>query len=118
MTWPSAEGLRRQEVSIILNDTDGSIKAIMDSTDIHKRPVVLYQYFAGIALSDKFIVFEGVITSPIQWSEGDRTVKFNAVSRLEAMEIGFSADQGQFPFIPQAMVGQAWPIIFGTPFRC
>ena len=105
-----------QEVSVTLDDTDGTIKAIMDAHDIHKRAVSVYQYFAGLALTDMFLIFEGVITSPIQWNEGDRTVKFSIVSRLEAQEIGFSADQGQFPFIPKNLVGKAWPIIFGTSF--
>lgn len=109
-------GSNSQEVALKLDDTDGTIKAIMGQHDIHKRAVKVYQWFAGLDLSDRFLVFEGIITSPIQWNEGDRTVGFNIVSRLEAQEIGFSADQGQFAFIPKDMVGKAWPIIFGKCF--
>lgn len=105
-----------QEISISLDDTDGSIKSILDNHDVHQRNVWVYQYFAGLDLTDKFLIFQGKLSSPIQWNEGDRTVKFNVISQLEDQEIGFSAEQGQFPFIPKDMVGRAWPIVFGRVF--
>jgi len=105
-----------QEISVVLDDTDGTLKAIMDSNDIHQRNVAVYQYFAGLDLSDKFLLFNGKISTPIAWNEGDRTLSFNVVSQIEDQEIGFSAEQGQFDFIPKDLVGQAWPIIFGKCF--
>ena len=63
-----------QELSITLDDTDGTIKAIFDSHDIHKRSARVYQYFDGLDLADKFLLFSGVVTSPITWNERDRTV--------------------------------------------
>ena len=105
-----------QEISISLDDTDGTIKSILDHHDVHQRNVWVYQYFAGLDLTDKFLIFQGKLSSPIQWNEGDRTVKFSVISQLEDQEIGFSAEQGQFAFIPKDMVGRAWPIIFGRVF--
>lgn len=102
-----------QEISITLDDTDGSIKAIMDTHDIHQRNVRVYQWFDGLALSDRFLVFSGKISSPVIWSEKDRTVSFSLVSQLEDQEIGFSAEEGQFPYLPKDLVGKAWPMIFG-----
>jgi hypothetical protein len=105
-----------QEIAITLDDTDGALKKIFDAYDIHKRPVRLYQWFTGLALSDKFLVFSGKINTPASWNERDRTVKFSAVSQIEDKEIGFSADEGQFPFIPADLVGKAWPMVFGLAY--
>lgn len=107
-----------QELTVTLDDTDGSLKAIFDTHDIHKRPARVYQYFSSLAIEDKFLLFAGKISSPIMWNEKDRTVKFSIISQLENLEVGFSAEEGQFPFLPADMVGKAWPLIFGTVLNC
>ena len=103
-----------QELAITLDDTDGSVKAIFDRQDVHKRPARVYQYFSGLDLADKFLLFSGKINTPISWSERDRTVKFTILSQLEDLEIGFSAEEGQFPYLPSDLVGKTWPMVFGT----
>ncbi len=108
-------GGQSQAIDVTLDDADGSIKAILDSNDIHKRPCKLYQWFDGLDLSERFLVFQGQISSPITWSEGDRTVSFTLISKLEDREIGFSAEEGAFAEIPETLVGEPWPMIFGTP---
>jgi len=107
-----------QELAVTLDDTDGTIKAIFDSHDVHKRTARVYQYFTGLDLTDKFLLFSGKISSPISWSERDRTVKFTILSQLEDKEIGFSAEEGQFPYLPADMVGKAWPMLFGKVVNC
>ncbi len=104
-----------QEITVVLDDTNGEIKGIMDENDIHKRDVWVYQYFDGMNLSDKFLLFKGEINSPISWNEGDRTVTITIVSQLEDKEVGFSPEEGQFPNIPKDLIGKTWPSIFGTP---
>jgi len=103
-----------QSLDVTLDDTDGTIKAIFDGYDIHKRDARVYQWFDGLDLSDKFLLFSGKISSPVTWNERDRTVKFTIISQLEDKEIGFSAEEGQFPYLPADLVGKAWPMIFGT----
>lgn len=103
-----------QEISITLDDTDGTIKAILDTNDIHKRSARVYQWFDGMDLADKFLLFAGKISSPIKWSERDRSVGFTIISQLEDKEIGFSAEEGEFPWIPKDLIDKAWPMIFGT----
>ena len=44
-----------QEITVTLDDTDGSIKIIMDNNDIHLRNVWVYQWFEELALADKFL---------------------------------------------------------------
>jgi len=107
-----------QELAVTLDDTDGTIKAIFDAHDVHKRTARVYQHFTGLDLSDKFLLFSGKVSSPIIWSERDRTVRFTILSQLEDKEIGFSAEEGQFPYLPADMVGKAWPMIFGKVVNC
>ncbi len=103
-----------QEISVTLDDTDGGLKAILDANDIHQRSVWVYQYFEGMDISHKFLLFKGLISSPITYSEGERKLSFNVVSKLEDKEIGFSADDGQFAFVADELIGRAWPMDFGT----
>jgi len=102
-----------QEISITLDDTDGTIKAILNTHDVHKRSARVYQWFDGMDLADKFLLFAGKVSSPVVWNERDRTVSFTIISQLEDKEVGFSAEEGQFPWIPSGIIDQAWPMIFG-----
>ena len=65
-------------------------------------------------LDDRFLLLAGKISSPISWSERDRSVTFTIVSQLEDKEIGFSAEEGDFKWIPKDLIGKAWPMIFGS----
>ena len=105
-----------KQVSVTLDDTDGSIKALFDGHDSHLRRVRVYQWFTGLDLSDMFLVFSGRINTPLSWSERDRTIKITAISQIEDMEIGFSAEEGNFPYVPSDLVGRAWPMVFGTVY--
>ena len=102
-----------QELTIKLDDVDGTIKAILDSHDPHKRPARVYQYFSGLDLSDKFLLFGGRLTTPIIWNERDRTVQVTILSQLEDQELGFSAEEAGFEYLPSALVDKPWPMIFG-----
>jgi len=107
-----------QSLNVTIDDTDGTLKAVFDGHDIHKRNARVYQYFEGLDLTDKFLLFAGKVSSPITWNERDRTVKFTIVSQLEDREVGFSAEEGQFPYLPADLVGKPWPMIFGTVQDC
>lgn len=103
-----------QQLSLVLDDTDGQVKSILDTQDIHQRDVRVYQYFSGLNLSDKFLIFSGKISSTIRWSAGERTLSFSVVSQLEDKEFGFSVEEGEFSNVPRDLVGKPWPVIFGT----
>lgn len=107
-----------QQISVTLDDTDGSIKDIIDSHDIHKESAWVYQWFSGLATSEKFLIFKGQISSPIQWNEGDRTVSFDIITRIEDAEVGFSMEEGNFEYVPEELVGEPWPLVFGTVKNC
>jgi hypothetical protein len=102
-----------QELDIVLDDTDGSIRAIYQSIDTHKRPARVYLLHKGLTLVDKILVFKGEVVTPIEWDETQRSVKFNILSRLDATQVGFSMEEGDFPNIPDEALGKAWPLVFG-----
>jgi hypothetical protein len=106
-----------QEISITLDDTDGSIKTIYNQTDIHKRPASVYLVYDSPSdfniTTDRVLLFTGEIVTPFQWGEGDRSVTFTILSKLEDAEVSFSMEEGNFPNIPDEALGQAWPLVFG-----
>lgn len=103
-----------QGLNFVLDDTDGHIKLILDTHDIHKRPVWVYQWFPDLPFADKFLLFKGEVSSPIEWNEGDRSVRFDVVNKIEDAEVGFSIEEGNFPFAPDDLIGKPWPLVFGT----
>lgn len=102
------------QLSVSLDDSDGSIKNIFNFNDIHLVYVQVLQWFSHIPLSDAFVIFEGQISSPIVWSEGARTLKFDVVTKINDVEVGFSAEEADFPFLPTNLIGKSWPIVFGS----
>ncbi len=100
-------------VSVTLSDIDGSLKAIIDTNDIHFNPVTIYQYFVGSNLADKIKLFDGVISTPIEWDEGKRTLQFDVVTKLEDFEVGFSIDMVPAQNLPYKLLGKPFPMIFG-----
>jgi len=109
-----AGGSNSGQVSVTLDDIDGTLKDIIDNHDIHKRPVWIYQYFEGMSTNDKFLLMRGEISSPITWDEGARSLAFDVLTKIESTEIGFSIEEGQFPLLPIDLVGKAWPLAFGS----
>jgi hypothetical protein len=104
-----------QQISVTLSDIDGTIKNILDSTDVHKQPVWVYQWYKTLDFSDRFLLFKGQVSSPIEWHESDRTVRFDVINQIEDNEYGFSIEEGDFEYVDEQLIGKAWPLCFGTP---
>jgi hypothetical protein len=96
-----------------LDDTDNSLKEISKNIDIHKTPVRIYLLFNGMQLSEKVLLFDGELVTPVKWNESDRTLSFDILSKLEGRVVGFSMEEGDFPDIPEEALGKAWPLVFG-----
>lgn len=103
-----------QEVRFTLDDTDGTIKSIMDNHDVHLRDVWIYQWFEGLVLADRFLLFQGKINSPVIWDESKRTVHFSVITNLEGNEIGYSTETNLFEGMLDSAIDQPWPLCFGT----
>ena len=107
------------QVTVTLDDSDGTIKELLNKYDPHKRPVKMLQYYDAntFTTGDAFSLFEGEIVSPIVWDEHERTVTLTILSRLYATEAGFSPEEGQFSDVSNELIGNAWPMCFGTPIH-
>ena len=103
-----------QSITVTLDDFDGCLKTIVDSQDIHMRPCWLYQSFQGLDQNQKFLIFKGHIVTPINWSEGERTLTFDITTKRTDVELAFSMEEGDFPNIPSDALGKVWPLVFGT----
>lgn len=102
-----------QQTTITLNDVDGTLRSLIDSHDLHLRPVRVYLTFQGLPFEEKALVFEGVVNSPITWDEGGRTITFDALSKIESVESGFTMEDGDFPYIEPQDRNKPWPMVFG-----
>jgi len=110
-----SQGGQSKSVSATIDDTDGEIKEVFDSNDIHKAPCQVWFYVNGTDFdTDKFSIFLGQINSPIKWSEGERTFEIQIINRIEDVEVGFSAEEGAFVQLPEELIGRPWPLCFGT----
>ena len=106
-------------MSVVLDDTDGTIKSIIDQTDVFGKVCYAYQLFddPSLSLDDKFVLFKGKINFDVAWSEGERTVSFQVITDVEEREVGFSPEEGQFDFVSSDAVGKPWPLCFGSPLH-
>lgn len=106
-------GSDSQEVNVVLDDVDGSIREIIDSHDIHLNKASVYLAFQGVPYAAKALMFEGNINSPLVWDEGARTFSFNILSKIESLEAGFTMEDGNFEFVDPKQQNKAWPLVFG-----
>lgn len=106
-----------QSVTVTLDDSDGQMKEFFNNVDFHRKKVTIYQWFTGIPLSDKFVLFAGVTATPVVWKESDRTLTFTVISKSSDIEVGFSPEEGQFSNLPQDQIGKTWPLVFGRVLK-
>jgi hypothetical protein len=108
-------GGQSRSFSCTLDDTEGDIKGVLDANDVHKIPAQVWLYLTGTDFNtEKIPLFLGQINSPVKWREGQRNVDLTVVTRIEDAEVGFSAEEGEFPQLPEDLIGKTWPLCFGT----
>ncbi|MCK9570334.1 hypothetical protein M0R72_15415 [Candidatus Pacearchaeota archaeon] len=103
-----------QSTTVTLDDTDGSLRSILDIQDIQKCPCWIYQTFKGLPYTERILLFSGEISSPINWDEGSRTLQFTIATKTTETDVAFSMEEGDFPNVPEDALGKVWPLIFGT----
>ena len=96
-----------QTVSVTLDDVDGQLREIYKRTNTHMRVARLYIMFKGQTLSQKALLIDGVIVTPLAWPEDERTIEFTLLSKASSVNVGFSMEEGDFPNIPEEALGKA-----------
>jgi len=105
-------------VTIQFIDVDGELKRLYNATDLHMKPLRIYQYFGGSSFEDKILLFEGYIASPVIYNEAQMTLTITGLSRLKDIEVGFSMDNAVWRHIvPNELEPEPWPMPFGTPMN-
>ena len=103
--------INSSSVTVRLSDTDGLVRGLYDTSDLHKRECFIYQHLGGI--NKRFTIFKGLTNSPITWDESTREISFEIISEIEGAEVGFSPEQAQYDYVSEDAVGKAWPLCFG-----
>lgn len=102
-----------QSVSLTLDDTDGSLKTLIEANDINLSKVRFYLGFQGVAYSERALLMDGVIHSPVVYDDISKSLTLSVLSRVSDSEVGFSMDEGDFPNVPEDQRGLQWPLVFG-----
>lgn len=102
-----------QSVNVTLSDTDGKVREVLDSIDVHKRPARLYLGFPGVAISDSVILIDGEINSAMEWDDRARTFSFTILNKIEGRLFGFAMEDGLFEEVNEQDRAKAWPFRFG-----
>lgn len=102
------------DVTLILDDTDNHIRSILEETNPYHCDCIIYQYFRGIAATSKFVLFKGVLNTPMNWSETDRSVEFEVISEIEDTEIGVSLEETDIVEVDPDVNTPPWPLAFGN----
>jgi hypothetical protein len=102
-----------QSIDLVLDDTDGSLKNLIDANDISLGKVRFYLGFQGVPYSERALLMEGVIHSPIVYNDLSKSLSITVISKNANAETGFSMDDGDFPNIPEDQRGLQWPLVFG-----
>lgn len=104
-------------INCVLDDKKGLLKNLIDSVDVNKLKVQIYQAFDDLAVDKAFLLFEGVLNTPISWDEGTRQFSFDVMSNMEQKDIGWSLEEARASFIPPNLIGKPVPLVFGTCYR-
>ena len=102
-----------QSVPVVFDDIDSTLETIINTDDIHKAKARVYLTVQGIDVSNRTLLFQGEINSPLKWDEGARTLEFDIISEIESVEVGFAIEDGDFPQVPEELRGKDWPMVFG-----
>jgi hypothetical protein len=79
------------DVSITLDDSDGEMKAIFDSSPLYGLPVIIT--FKANPTDDALTVFKGKVSTPIVWIEMNRTMQLACVSSVETSLVTVLTDE-------------------------
>jgi len=101
-----------QNISVTLDDTDGSLKTKYNTERIEGIKCVVYQMFSGS--TQKVPIVTGRIIGDIIWSEGERQLSFNVESSYESENIGYAPEAGDVDGLTDDAIGIPWPIVFGN----
>lgn len=104
-------------MSITLFDLDRVLLDLINRKNIVNVKVEVYQTFLQLAESDMFLIYYGFITTPINYSEGDTALSFQIESKIKSRQVGFSPEEGQFKDVQDNLIGEVWPLCFGSPIH-
>ena len=102
-------------ITIKLEDVDGTIKAFFDTFDLYLKPAALYQSFDGSTSNLRVPLYAGKIVGPINWDESTRTITLAITTYKTNAQVGFSYDETTVDVLHESLIGKEWPLPFGTP---
>jgi hypothetical protein len=100
-------------VTVTLSDTDGTMRTVLDTVDIHKRPAKVYLGFPNVPIDQSVILIDGEINSEMVWDGRARTLTFTILNKIEGRQFGFAMEDGLFAEVNEQDRAKPWPFRFG-----
>lgn len=104
-------------ISATIDDSDGTIKAIFDSSLLERTVVTVYLHYVDLGSSDATIILKGRISGDITWDEAERNVSFNVDGKFNSNPLGYIVREGDVVGASKKSLGQMLPLGFGTVIK-
>jgi hypothetical protein len=102
-------------VSVVINDSDGNVKTVIDQNDPQTKVARIYLSFSNS--DERQLLYSGSLSSPIVWNEGDRSVKFDIVELIKGQKFSIVSDDFVSSSLTPKAASEPWPVGFGTVRR-
>jgi hypothetical protein len=105
----SVDGISEiSSMSVELSDVDSEgFRAIIEANVLEGKDCTIYHHFEGLLQADLITVLTGKVSGTISWSEGERKLSFEVISKIN------STDVGTFTILNDEE--KRWPVVFGKP---
>jgi len=101
-------------LSVELSDSDLVLRGLTDQAPLEHRPVRVLHAFEGLDEDDLVELLNGVVSSPVTWSEKDRVLRFEVEGRANSQSVAYTPAAEDFANLHADGVGKTWPVVFGT----
>lgn len=82
---------------------------------IELSPVTIYLHITGTGEADLVELMRGVMGAPIDYSDAERTLRFDVVSPVRSTPATYTLDQELDSSVPDESDGAVLPLCFGVP---
>jgi len=109
------------QLTITFNDADRELRTLFETyPGVQNKIAYVYLWFDGTAWADKLVMFAGILTTPLSWTENNVqwSVSMKGLQEHFDKSIGRLISQDDFPEVNcSSCDGKMMPIVYGNPCK-
>jgi len=106
-----------KSLTVTFDDASEEFKHHLDNTNFYLCKCNVYQCFSKVSVNDKFLIFSGNLSAPIEYDTTQKTLTVQIMTDVKKEPVGFTTDEGYFGDLTGNQSGQFWPMMFGSVCR-